>query len=480
MAAGVTTPNLVTTSLADSLVVNRDGNTMLQKIGNLAVQLLADPSFSATAFAPVAVFRSSLPDLRAEERTPGTHGAVLTTDETAGIYEMTIGGWIWRAPIPAILTESLAAVEARAALEETRAIVEALGPLTVLQAIAEGVNNALIMVTAATCSTPFNTPLAFGADPAGVADSRASFLSADGLREIYVPTGTYRIASNLTITRPVQFADGAKIVVPAGITVHMARGFTADPYTHCFDISGGGTVTVGAAPMGYVTPQHWGARGIGAGHDDWPAITAASRAATLNTIREEYAESVPVRFPPVPAYYRVTQTWFVTRTALFYGDNPTPLRGQKGIEIRGANGIAAVLAVLYPGGVSGIGVYKPENPPDHPTAPGFGLKFGGLRSRFRNLNFFPEVGATVRQGVVHNATAFFEYCASAGFAEADWHAHAQASGLAVNLFDHPNLWPSPAHCGHHRLRAAPETSRFIIRADTLPIPDRFEPMALCL
>ncbi|WP_157970963.1 hypothetical protein [Pseudogemmobacter bohemicus] len=306
-----------------------------------------------------------------------------------------------------------------------------------VDATAAAAELARIAAVAAASSTPFNTPLAFGGDPSGLADSRTAFLLANDVNEIFVPTGTYRIASNMTITRPVQFADGAKLVVPSGVTVHLARGYVADPYNHCFDISGGGTVTVGAAPMGYVTPQHWGARGIGAGHDDWPAITAASRAATLNTIREEYAESVPVRFPSVPAYYRVAQTWFVTRTALFYGDTPAPLRGQKGVEIRGVNGIAAVMAVLYPGGVSGVGVYKPENAPDHPTVPGFGLKFGGLRSRFRNLNFLPEAGATVRQGVVHNATAFFEYCLSSGFSEADWHAHAQTSGLAVNLFDHP-------------------------------------------
>ena len=139
MTAGVRTLNVPRCRLADSILVNRDGSSGQQYIADLAQQLLAQPAFSITAFASIAYFRASLAELQAEMPAVGAHGVVLSSDEEAGIYELTGSGWTWRAPIPAILTESLSAIEAREARDQVVEMLQLVADLATLAAIRDDV-----------------------------------------------------------------------------------------------------------------------------------------------------------------------------------------------------------------------------------------------------------------------------------------------------------------------------------------------------
>lgn len=80
--------------------------------------------------------------------------------------------------------------------------------------------------------------LDFGADPTGVADSAAAFVAAiAAAKNVYVPTGTYEIGSNISVTTPVRiYGDGpsATIIERDYSPVSDAQGV--------FAFSGGGTI----------------------------------------------------------------------------------------------------------------------------------------------------------------------------------------------------------------------------------------------
>jgi hypothetical protein len=80
--------------------------------------------------------------------------------------------------------------------------------------------------------------LDFGADPTGVVDSAAAFAAAIAAADcVYVPTGTYEIGSNISITTPVRmYGDGP------GATV-IERNYSPVSDTQgVFAFSGGGTI----------------------------------------------------------------------------------------------------------------------------------------------------------------------------------------------------------------------------------------------
>jgi len=80
--------------------------------------------------------------------------------------------------------------------------------------------------------------LDFGADPTGVADSKIAFQNAiTASRNVYVPTGTYSIGSNISITSVVRiFGDGV------GATI-IERNYSPVADTQgVFAFSGGGTI----------------------------------------------------------------------------------------------------------------------------------------------------------------------------------------------------------------------------------------------
>ena len=281
----------------------------------------------------------------------------------------------------------------------------------------------------------------------GVDDDRAALLSADSSAEgdgktLVIRRGVHRVASDLVFTSQVRFVRGARLRPGAGVNLHFAQGYLADDWNHCFDISAAGSSVTGErAPNGYVTPQHFGADPTDASADDRPAIEAATEYAALQPIRDEYAVGLPVKFPhPGDGNYYVTRTRpiYVARTTHWFGETRIYLREYGGVEIRAADGLDAVVFAFHPGGASAPAEYETVADPGA-AIPGIGKAFSGLRSRFSDLSFLPESGASVRQGFVHNAVCFFDRCLAAGFSEAGFHAHANTSGSMLNRFAAPGI-----------------------------------------
>ncbi len=203
MTAGVTTPNLPMTAISDSVLVNRGGNTTVQLIAALAQQLIATPPFAVTAFATVAYFRGSLADLSLITPAAGTHGAVLSNDDQAGIYEYTGSLWVRRAPIPAVMTESLSAIEARAARDEVIAALATIGTLSDLQALA----NAAVKARGAAAQ--------YASDAAAFAGPMRTFFVANDGND--AATGLSPAAAFRTLAK-------ATSVAVRGDVVSLARG----------------------------------------------------------------------------------------------------------------------------------------------------------------------------------------------------------------------------------------------------------------
>jgi hypothetical protein len=115
----------------------------------------------------------------------------------------------------------------------------------------------------------------FGAKGDGVTDDTAAFLALEAAGDHgFIPAGTYRIATNLTLSKTWTFANGAKLKPASGVTVTISDSPDAGLY-QIFDLSAGGAV-VGAG-LGRVKPQWFGALGDGV-TDDAAAVQAAANA----------------------------------------------------------------------------------------------------------------------------------------------------------------------------------------------------------
>jgi hypothetical protein len=95
----------------------------------------------------------------------------------------------------------------------------------------------------------------------GLTDDRAAIAAADALAgaglAVGFGPGTYRVASDLTITYPVHMMPGAVIKPDSGVTVTLEGGFTSVPMAQVFDHSAGGVVAPKSV-VGY-HPCWWGA-----------------------------------------------------------------------------------------------------------------------------------------------------------------------------------------------------------------------------
>lgn len=231
---------------------------------------------------------------------------------------------------------------------------------------------------------------------------------------IKLPPGVYDIAEDLTLTKPVQFAPGARIRPADGVTVHLSGGFYAGDWDHVFDLSLGGKVTGDRACYGHTTPQQFGAKADNI-NDDHQAIEAAIEFATLAPLREEYAWGIDVHFPPTSAGYRVSKTVIVNRTIKLIGGSPAH-RGQGAVKIVGDDGIGCVMFFQSPGGDSGPPEYIPPKP------------YGAQRSHMQHIRVEPETAGGVDFGIIHNCVVIFEYCSAQEFRLCGFFAHAQTSG----------------------------------------------------
>ena len=155
-----------------------------------------------------------------------------------------------------------------------------------------------------------------------LADTHAQSAGANGeALGLVLRPGTYRLASNLTITSPVRMVKGALLKPASGVTLTINGAFAAD-LAQCFDLSLGGTVELAAASVSEVYPQWWGARGDGS-TDDTDAIEAAIAAVNEPPNWGVYpAGSNAVRGPVVyfpPGTYRLTSQVSVARVVHLRG-----------------------------------------------------------------------------------------------------------------------------------------------------------------
>jgi hypothetical protein len=92
----------------------------------------------------------------------------------------------------------------------------------------------------------------------GATDNTAAFQRAiDTGRDVYVPAGTYRITSNLTLAGAVEFAPGGIIKPAFGITLTVSGEIIAGAW-QIFDVSAGGTIA-GPVRNEIIMPDWWGA-----------------------------------------------------------------------------------------------------------------------------------------------------------------------------------------------------------------------------
>jgi hypothetical protein len=118
----------------------------------------------------------------------------------------------------------------------------------------------IVVGAAGTIDSTAVTPQMFGAVGNGVANDRAAFVSAEAATAadtpIIVPSGSYLISSDLTISRRLDF-QGGKLVIPTGVTVTLNAGIDAAP-VQVFQCSGTGVAVLDASINAVRYPEWWG------------------------------------------------------------------------------------------------------------------------------------------------------------------------------------------------------------------------------
>lgn len=263
----------------------------------------------------------------------------------------------------------------------------------------------------------------FGFVGNGSTDARAALAAADGAATtataaIVLRPGVYSIQSDITVANEIVFSRGARLKPADGVTVHLAGGFWAGDYQHVFDLSAGGVVTGDSAAQGRVTPQHFGALGVGASNDDTDAINAALTFAALAVIRDEYASTLDVLLPPVDSFYHVTSDIIIRRNVRIEGGG-SPGRSLGAVKIKFASTCTAGFWFAHPGGLSAPDPYSEEVGDDF---------YGAGRSVMRNLFLAPVTSGEVDFGIVHNVPVKLEFVEIEYFRLAGVFGHGQSAG----------------------------------------------------
>lgn len=144
------------------------------------------------------------------------------------------------------------------------------------------------------------SPRAVGAAGDGTTNDRAHFVTLDtnlpANYGIEVVNGRYLIGSNLTITRPLEFGSGGRIVVPTGVTVTINAPVKAD-VEQIFELQGTGVVICSSYYVADRYVEWWG--GV-VGADCSPALLQALKAGTRTIMQaRDYVTSTTTT---VPAY----------------------------------------------------------------------------------------------------------------------------------------------------------------------------------
>jgi len=162
-------------------------------------------------------------------------------------------------------------------------------------------------------------------------------------KDFWLPAGTYRIASNLTIANRVRFARGAVVKPDAGVTVTFSGGVDADPVTRIFDVSNSGAYCW--APTGTLSQYSWGAAGNGV-TDDYYAFQMLAD-------NQLYFQHAPIR--PMPGNHLWSSGVILNYGAAGAGDfRSTPWLGPA--SKYGGGGSFGGLSITYTGWENAIEV----------------------------------------------------------------------------------------------------------------------------
>jgi hypothetical protein len=116
-----------------------------------------------------------------------------------------------------------------------------------------------------------------GADRTGSIDAtdacHAAALAGDA---VLFPPGLYKIASDMTLTKPAVFAPGAKLLIGNAVTASLAE-FSA-PIARVFDCAGSGKVVFNRAKIAAGYAEWWGAAANDPATDSTVALNAALEA----------------------------------------------------------------------------------------------------------------------------------------------------------------------------------------------------------
>jgi hypothetical protein len=117
----------------------------------------------------------------------------------------------------------------------------------------------------------------------GVADDRAKLVQADAAGgDLYIPPGSYKVATDLTLSSRVFMARGAQLVIPTGVTVTFNGGLLAGLH-RIFTITGTGKVAFDPTKTSVGFPEWWGA--VTGGPDCAPGINACLIACNVTELQ---------------------------------------------------------------------------------------------------------------------------------------------------------------------------------------------------
>lgn len=142
------------------------------------------------------------------------------------------------------------------------------------------------------------TPRSVGAVGDGTANDRLAFVTLDSALPtnygISLGSGRYRIGSDLTITRPLDFSSGARIVVPTGVTVTINAPLKAG-IEQIFELEGTGVVVCSSYYVQTRYVEWWG--GV-VGADTTPALAQALKSGTVTLMQaRDYVTSATISIP---------------------------------------------------------------------------------------------------------------------------------------------------------------------------------------
>lgn len=136
-----------------------------------------------------------------------------------------------------------------------------------------------------------------GAVGDGTANDRPAFVSLDGslpTNQGIDITARYRIGSNLTITRPLNFSSGGRIVVPTGVTITINAPITAG-IEQIFELEGTGSVDLSVYYNVERYAEWWG--GV-VGADCSPAFAQCIKTGSVTKLQaRDYVTSATMMIP---------------------------------------------------------------------------------------------------------------------------------------------------------------------------------------